>query len=195
MKAIVIVDTNVPITANGRAEQASLACQLACITTLRTIQAERRISVDLSGLILQEYRRHLSPNGQPGVGDSFFKWLWNNQANPQVCVPPSRGFGCSARRGMFWNNQANPQVCVPVQITPIADGRDFAEFPDDPALAQFDRSDRKFVAVARAHPAHPSIFNAVDTDWLNYQEALATHGVRVEHVCLNELQRLRARDD
>ncbi len=166
MKAIVIVDTNVPITANGDAEQASPACQLACITALRTIQAQRRISVDQTGLILQEYRRHLSPNGQPGLGDAFFKWLWNNQANPQVCVP--------------------------VQITPTADGRDFAEFPDDPALERFDRSDRKFIAVARAHPAPPPIFNAADTDWLHYQDALAAHGVRVENVCPNDLHRLAA---
>lgn len=167
MKAIVIVDTNVPITANGHAEQASLACRLACISALRTIQAQRRISVDQSGLILQEYRRHLSPNGQPGLGDAFFKWLWNNQANPQVCIP--------------------------VPITPAADGRGFTEFPDDPALAQFDRSDRKFVAVARAHPLHPPIHNAVDTDWLSYQDALAQHGVVVEHVCQDDIVRIAAR--
>lgn len=168
MKAIVIVDTNVAITANGHARQAGPACQLACINALRTIQAQRRVSMDQSGLILQEYRRHLSPNGQPGLGDAFFKWLWNNQANPQVCVP--------------------------VPITPTSDGRDFAEFPDDAALALFDPSDRKFVAVARAHPDRPPIFNAVDTDWLHYQDALAAHGVRVEHVCPDDLHRLAARE-
>lgn len=167
MKTIVIVDTNVPITANGHAEQASPTCRLACITALRLIQAQRRISVDQSGLILQEYRRHLSPNGQPGLGDAFFKWLWNNQANPEVCVP--------------------------VPITPTADGYDFAEFPDDPALARFDPSDRKFVAVARAHPAHPPIYNAVDTDWLHYQEALASHGVVVAQLCPDDLHRLADR--
>ncbi|MEI7645114.1 MAG: hypothetical protein WCJ55_12635, partial [Chloroflexales bacterium] len=129
MKAIVVVDTNVPITANGQAEHASLACQLACVTFLRMVQSQRRISVDRRGLIFQEYRRQLSPNGQPGLGDAFFKWLWDNQANDQVCEQ--------------------------VSITPTADGRDFAEFPDDPALASFDPSDRKFVAVSRAHPAHP----------------------------------------
>lgn len=167
MKAIVIVDTNVPITANGQAEQASLACQLACIAALRLIQAQRRISVDQSGLILQEYRRHLSPNGQPGLGDAFFKWLWSNQANPQICVP--------------------------VPITPTADGRDFAEFPDDPALERFDRSDRKFVAVARVQPSHPPIINAVDSDWLHYHDTLTAHGVRVENVCPDDLHRLAAR--
>lgn len=87
MKTIVIVDTNVPVTANGRAEQASLACRLTCIEILRLIQSQRRIAVDQSGLILQEYRRHLSPSGQPGLGDAFFKWLWDNQANPQICIP------------------------------------------------------------------------------------------------------------
>jgi len=167
MKASVIVDTNVPITANGQAEHASPACQLACIASLRMIQAQRRISVDQSGLILQEYRRHLSPNGQPGLGDAFFKWLWNNQANPQVCVL--------------------------VPITPTADSRDFAEFPDDPALERFDRSDRKFVAVAYEHPDHPPIYYAIERGWYNYQAALAVHGVMVVQVCPDDVRRLADR--
>ncbi len=129
MKAIVVVDTNVPITANGRAEQASPACQLACITALRQIRAQRRIAVDRSGLILQEHRRHRSPGGQPGLGDAFFKWLWNNQANPQICVP--------------------------VAITSTNDGRDFAEFPNDPDLASFDRSDRSRSSVRFARRNDP----------------------------------------
>ncbi|PDW03439.1 hypothetical protein [Candidatus Viridilinea mediisalina] len=164
MKRVVIVDTNVPITANGHATHVSPACQLACISALRLMQAERRISLDQTGLMLQEYRKHLAPSGQPGLGDAFFKWLWYNQANPQVCIL--------------------------VAITPTTDGRDFAEFPDDPALEQFDRADRKFVAVARAQHSSPPIINAVDTDWLEYQEVLAAHGVTVEHVCLDDLHRL-----
>lgn len=120
------------------------------------------------GLILQEYRRHLSPSGQPGSGEAFFKWLWDNQANPQIYIP--------------------------VAITPTPDGRDFAEFPNNPALASFDRSDRKFVAVACAHQDHPPIINAVDTDWLHYEQILAFHGVAVEHVCLDDPRRLAERD-
>ncbi len=85
MKPAVVVDTNVPMVANGRTEQASLACVSTTITKLRDIQSRHRVLVDCLGLILDEYRRHLSPRGQPGLGDAFFKWLWDNQANPQVC--------------------------------------------------------------------------------------------------------------
>lgn len=75
-KKIVIVDTNVPITANGQAEHASLACRLACIKALQTIRAQRRIALDESGLILQEYRNNLSC-----------------AANPALATPSSSGCG------------------------------------------------------------------------------------------------------
>jgi len=34
-----------------------------------------------------------------------------------------------------------------------------------------------------AHPEHPPILNAVDSDWWHHQDALARHGVRVEFLC------------
>lgn len=134
----VIVNVNVAITTNGRAAQASQVCQLACIDRLRLMQAKQRVVLDTLQSILQEHRRHLSARGQPGVGDAFFKWLWSNAFNPEICTI--------------------------VSITPSNNGREFAEFPDDPDLARFDRSDRKYVAVAIAHPDHPPIINAVDSD-------------------------------
>lgn len=168
MSVEAIVDTNVAIVANGHAEHVGVDCQLACVQQLILIQRGQRVCIDHSGLILSEYRRYLSHSGQPGLGDAFFKWLWDNQANIYVCDQ--------------------------VTITPTNDGEQlFAEFPDDPALARFDPSDRKFVAVARAHPAHPPIHNAVDTDWYQYQEALAAHGVVIIQVCPDDLRRLADR--
>ncbi|WP_322487868.1 hypothetical protein [Chloroflexus sp.] len=123
-KKIVVVDTNVPITANSQAKHASLACRLACINALQPIRAQRRIALDDDGLILREYQKNLSLRGQPGVGDTFFKWLWDNQANRQICAK--------------------------VPITYTKDDQEFAEFPADLRLHSFDRSDRTFVAVARA---------------------------------------------
>jgi hypothetical protein len=73
-----------------------------------------------------------------------------------------------------------------VHITPRdrqQDEHNFEEFLLDPSLATFDPSDRKFVAVAVAHPEHPPILNATDSDWWDYREALAHHSVRVEFVC------------
>ena len=135
-KAEVVVDTNVPLVANGKADQAGLKCEDACVRKLRLIQAERRTLLDDKWLIIKEYRRNLSHTGQPGVGDAFFKWLWENQANPQHCR------------------------IVPVTVH---DGRGFEEFPDSARLSSFDRSDRKFVAVALASGSSPELLNAQST--------------------------------
>ena len=116
--------------------------------------------MDDNYLIFDEYRRHLSHSGQPGVGDAFFKWLWDNQANPRYCRQ--------------------------ITITPLeSDHTNFEEFPDDPELASFDRSDRKFVAVALASREFPMILNASDNDWWEHREAFARHKVNVQFLCPN----------
>ena len=121
-----VIDTNVLLVANGRAKQACPACVLACVEALAAIRERRRVLLDRGMLILNEYiGQRLSFSGQPGAGDAFFRWLFNNQANELHCLQ----FDITPRRGS-------------------AD--DFVEFPDDPALSRFDRSDRKFVAVALA---------------------------------------------
>jgi len=158
MRAGVIVDTNVAIVANGKAEQAGIECIRACIAALKQVKASGRIWLDANRLILDEYRLHLSPTGQPGVGDAFFKWLWNNQANEQLCRQ--------------------------VRLTPLADdNRAFAEFPDDPELYGFDRSDQKYAAVALVCGEVAPIKNTSDTDWWNFREALARHEVQVNFIC------------
>jgi len=163
-----IIDTNVPIVANGSSDQASILCVVACQRLLQEVAADRRVLViDSAWQIIREYKHKLRQEGQPGIGDAFLRWVLTNWANPQRCTQ------------------------VPITAAPNAQSaHDFAEFPDDPALARFDPSDRKFVAVAHAHPAHPPIYNAVDTDWLHYQETLASHGVVVTQICLDDVRRL-----
>jgi proteasome lid subunit RPN8/RPN11 len=90
------------------------------------------------------------------VGDAFLKWVLSNQGNRQRCEQ--------------------------IQITEISE-YNFAEFPSDPNLDGFDLSDRKFVAVAIAHPHKPPILNAVDSDWGDFRVQLATHRVEVEFIC------------
>ena len=107
-------------------------------------------------LIFQEYEKNLSYSGKPGAGDRFFQWLLLNQANLQSCRIVS----------------INPDP-----------NREFTEFPADPALASFDPSDRKFVAVAIASGTAPEILNASDTDWWNDLKALQRHGVNVAFLC------------
>ena len=157
MKTIeVVVDTNVAIVANGHAEQAGSKCRQTSIRRLRDIVNEYRLLLDYGNLIIGEYRRHLHPSGQPGVGDYFFKWLFDNQSNPEHCRK--------------------------VAITPN-EAREFDEFPDDSSLASFDRADRKFVAVVLASDSNPKIQNASDTDWRHHEEELKRHGVKIDFLC------------
>ena len=157
-----VVDTNVPISANyNQTPQAGPACVLACIDSLEHIQNEGILLIDDKYLIFQEYDTYFNHSGQPGAGDRFFRW--------------------------FVLNQGNPQYCRIISINPHPN-REFAEFPDDPALTSFDRSDRKFVAVALASGTAPEILNATDTDWWHHHQALRYHGVNVTFLCPELMQ-------
>ncbi len=157
----VIVDTNVPVVANSRsAKHASSTCIRFCIHTLLDIQQQHTLILDDRWRILKEYQRNLNSTGEPGIGDSFLKWALDNRTNPSHCEL--------------------------VPITPLpnsVDGNDFAEFPADPALANFDRADRKFVAIALAHSEKPPILNATDTDWWNHHIILEKQGVQITFLC------------
>ncbi|MDP2644195.1 MAG: hypothetical protein Q8P24_04600 [Desulfobacterales bacterium] len=157
MSSWVVIDTNVGIVANRRHESANVDCILACIKALSKAR-QQVVVVDDAFRIFAEYRRYLSPSGQPGPGDAFFKWLWDNQGNRRRCQQ--------------------------INITALSFGDgDFLEFPHDPDLAGFDRSDRKFVAVAIASGTFPPILNASDKDWWEYREALGRNGITVEFLC------------
>ncbi|MDD5275876.1 MAG: hypothetical protein PHR16_07310 [Methylovulum sp.] len=113
-----VIDTNVAISANGQNTHASFACQLACIEILQACK-NLHIAIDKTGLIMEEYKRHLSHAGQPGVGDMFFKYLHDNQ-------------------------YATNKICS-VKITKLDDdSRGFDELPSN----SLDMSDRKFLATA-----------------------------------------------
>ena len=159
MKKSYVVDTNVGIVANDiLARDYQEDCITACINVLEKIKNEGLLILDKGSLIIDEYRRYLSPSGRPGSGDEFMAWLIKNQ----------------------WNMEC----CILVEITPESDNTsNFEEFPDDPELAGFDRSDRKFVAVALASRKDPEIINASDTDWWIYKTALESHGVNVCFLC------------
>ena len=155
----VIVDTNVPLVANGKADQASEDCVETCIDRLMEITAGNlKLVLDDQRRIIEEYWNKLNPGGFPGVGDAFLKWVEIN-----------------------W---ANPQQCDLVSIMPIDDSEtNFQEFPTDPALADFDPDDRKFIAVALAHAEKPPILQAVDSAWWTYRDTLRQNGVTVEFIC------------
>ena len=160
----VVVDTNVPKVANGFSEQASEDCVEICIEKLEQITAgEMKLALDDQRRIINEYRRQLNPSGQPGFGDAFLKWVEINWTNPE------------------W--------CDLVEITPVAGPKiNFEEFPDDPDLDDFDDDDRKFIAVVCAHPDNPPIWQAVDSKWRNFLDALQRNDVTVEYICEDYMQ-------
>lgn len=151
-----------PIAANGRGTHADLSCQLACVRLLREVKERGRVALDSAGRILEEYRAYLAPGGQPGVGDAFYKHLLDNRYNELYCAL--------------------------VDLAIDAASGEYALFPDDPALAGFDRSDRKFVAVSRACGEPTSVVNALDTDWHVYAAALAANGIVVDQICPHHME-------
>lgn len=158
MKAVVI-DTNVLLVANGAHSDVSIECRIACIAKLLACQKSGVVVVDRNFLILQEYQKKTYPNQPKGVGDEFLKWLLQNKSNPQ--------------RVHF------------VDIHEI-DQDSYEEFPCKQLQEEFDASDRKFVAVANAHPKRPPILQASDSKWLGWQKKLKVNGIEVEFLCLKD---------
>jgi hypothetical protein len=151
-----VVDTNVIVVANDReADHATPQCVLRCVDRLTEIRKTERIVLHANYEILNEYFRKANRSGQPGDGDAFAKWVFDNQ----------------------WNETH----CDLVSITPSDGG--YLEFPTDPRLAGFDLDDRKFVAVSIAHPERSPILNAVGSDWRNFAEPLAENGIKVHDLC------------
>lgn len=151
-----VVDTNVIVVANGRdVDQVTPQCVLKCVERLTEISRAERIALDTNGEILDEYFSKANRSGQPGVGDAFARWVFNNQWNETHCdlVPITRSDGS------------------------------YLEFPTDPQLGGFHRKDRKFVAVSVVHPERPPILYAADSDWDEFLRPLAENGVAVHGLC------------
>jgi len=163
-----VVDTNVPIVANGVAEQASPECVSACAVRLRELTDSGKLVLDDGWRIMTEYTGHLHSEGQPGPGDAFLKWVLTNYRNPDRCEL--------------------------VRITPSgAAETDFVEFPDSDDLRDFDRSDRKFIAVALAHPERPPILQATDAEWWEMREAFDEAGVTIDFLCEDDIRAIAQR--
>lgn len=151
-----LIDTNVPIAANGGPD-VPLTCVLEALDCLQAVQNDGLLVLDDQYRILREYGRHLNRLGQPGAGDFFYQWVLHHAADPA------------------W--------CTQVTLYEPAE-KEFTAFPHhDPALSTFDPSDRKFVALCLAHGALPPIKVAGDRGWPAHAVALAKHGVRVEFLC------------
>ena len=155
-----VVDTNVPMTANLASAPQQIpdelaGCVLACVDAVEQVVKKGGLVIDAEDEIFDEYRQNLSLKGQPGMGDRFLKWVHDNR----------------------WT------LPGPDRVNITRNGDSYDQFPQHEGLNAFDRSDRKFVAVANAHPAKPPILQATDSKWWGWKDALAEVGVTVHFVC------------
>ena len=158
-----VVDTNVATTANGSNPGAPLYCVASSARALHKVMTKGHVFVDQAGSIVQEYRRNLGAGGQPGPGDAFLKWLLTHE----------------------WAGLR----CTRVTITPKStDPEDYEELPAPADGTFYDRSDRKFLAVAAAHKEHPPILQSFDSKWWGWQDALAEEGVSIHFLCPEAIQ-------
>ncbi len=157
----VVVDTNVAIVANGGpAVTAGPLCQQKCSEKLQGVIDLGTVAIDDMGLVLEEYANGLDWSGGPGVGDAFFKYIFDHQY-----------VGDRVRR---------------VAVTPSAEDRKgFEELPEN----KFDRSDRKFLAVAVK--AEAVVLNATDSDWCEHEALMDQLGVEVKQLCPEYLKTKR----
>jgi len=166
----VVIDTNVLMVANEEfpPEQADEACVRTCLDRLVAIQSGNsgeRVVLDTDDRLIGEYGDTLKSSHQPSTGHAFLYWLYQ----------------------VGWN----PSHCDRIAITcRDEDSQCFDEFPEHDGLADFDVSDRKFVAVTNAHPAKPPILQAVDTKWITWEQALSECGLRLEWLCPETANRL-----
>lgn len=157
-----VVDTNVMTTANGANLGAPAACRQSSAKALQAVMADGHVFIDDAGRIVSEYRRNLSSRGQPEPGDAFFRWLLTHE----------------------WNDKKVTHVAI---TSTEDDDEDFEELPSPPKGLRYDRSDRKFLAVAAAHPDRPPILQSFDSKWWGWQAALAKIGVTIHFLCEHDI--------
>jgi hypothetical protein len=151
-----LVDTNVPKTANLATNPSAVPDDMAhvvlkCVEAIDHVVKSGKLVIDARDEIFEEYRRNLAIKGQPGIGDRFLRWVHDTR----------------------WSFEAEDVVL----ITPS--GESYEEFPVHQGLVNFDRSDRKFVAVANQHAEKPPILQATDCKWWGWKDALLEVGITV----------------
>lgn len=155
----VVIDTNVLVVANNRSTPSP---KPSCIRRSVEFLDQARtgiIVLDDKFRIMNEYNNNVNDSGQPGAGDAFIKWLYQN----------------------MWKEDRCEQVIINNNID-----RGFEEFPNDPALKTFDHSDRKFVAVTLTSKNSPGIAVASDRGWQRHEDALNNNGIRIQFLCKNQ---------
>ena len=155
-----LVDTNVPINANLADDPAKipdklLVCVQRCVEAIDHVMRKAEFVIDSGDEIYGEYLNNLCLSGRKGIGNAFMKWVHDNR----------------------WSLPDSDRVTI------TNNGESYDEFPVHAGLANFDKSDLKFVAAANAHPEKPPILQATDSKWWGWKDALSEVGITVHFLC------------
>ncbi len=155
-----IVDTNVAKTANLATQPDPETnfpdeCINACVAAIEHVIQKNGLVIDAGDEIFDEYSQQLSMGGQPGIGDSFMKWVHDHR----------------------WTLPESQRVKITKNV------ESYDEFPEHEDLNSFDKSDRKFVAVSNAHSGKLTILQATDSKWWGWKDALIQCGIAVQFIC------------
>ena len=157
-----VVDTNVILAASSQHGKVSEDCVVECGKRLAAIMESGIVFIDQGGKIIGEYGNKSKPWTGNKLGDLFLKWVINNQGNPKRCV--------------------QVHVCE-------SGDNSYDEFPDATLQDEFDPPDRKFIAVAHASGMNPTVLQAADSKWLNWNARLKDSGISVDFVCPTDICR------
>lgn len=152
----IILDTNVPAKASTPPEACppeELEIQKSCMEYIRdlTHNTDRKLVLDLEHEIWNEYHNNVIQNSN--IGKIFFRWLY--EYYPTI-LPQDH-----------------------IKMTRNAEGQ-YITYPYDEETKSFDENDKKFVALANAHPEKPPIIEGTDGKWLGYEAAFAKYGIHIE---------------
>lgn len=151
------MDTNVAVVANAQNAGVATSCVDACKLFVATARNSHVVLIDEADAIRQEYAQALQQSRPYGLGALFIQHIYQYQYDPK-----------RVRR---------------IKL-PVAANGEYTDFPNDPSLAAFDPSDRKFAALARKTGI--PVTNATDSDWIDNIVALNSNGIAVDFLCGND---------
>ena len=149
----VVFDTNVLISANGQADQADSQCELCCIEVIEKAIKDKQI------VLLDD---------KDLIMGEYFKHC-------QFSGAPGVG---NKFFKFLHDNQFSENSVLRVSVQPVADeDRGFANLPPN----NFDKSDQKFLSVAKEGQGR--VLNAIDSDWREHADFVASLDVAVTELC------------
>lgn len=158
-----VIDTNVLMIADRRGSDITQLCVDSAIECVASLSDGNVICLDEDDAILDEYAANIKEI-RP----------YSLVAKLLIDLRQQRYSASNIHRAPLPKNHAG----------------EYKDCPQSLIDANFDRSDRKFVALAKVTQA--TVCNAVDTDWFDHADLLCREGIQVNNLCGTDPDRYRA---